>query len=91
MTIYDGKNIAIIDCLEKKFDFKKVFKFLNNKRKTFKDSWKGYMMCGTSTCSCWKDNQSKKVSDAKNSLSDIEWSNIIDKRKKTNLKKNLSS
>ena len=34
MTIYDGKNIAIIDCLEKKFDFKKVFKFLNNKRNT---------------------------------------------------------
>ncbi len=29
VVIYDGKNIGIIDCLEKKINFKKIFKFLN--------------------------------------------------------------
>jgi len=29
IVIYDGKNIGIIDCLEKKINFKKIFKFLN--------------------------------------------------------------
>ena len=29
IVIFDGKNIGIIDCLEKKINFKKIFKFLN--------------------------------------------------------------
>jgi ribonuclease D len=34
IVIYDGKNIGIIDCLEKKINFKKIFKFLNKKNNT---------------------------------------------------------
>ena len=31
VVIFDGKNIGIIDCLEKNINFKKIFKFLNKK------------------------------------------------------------
>ena len=34
ITVYDGKNIGVIDCLEKKFYFKKIFNFLNNNKNT---------------------------------------------------------
>ena len=34
IVIYDGKNIGIIDCLEKKINIKKIFKFLNKKNNT---------------------------------------------------------
>ena len=34
VVIFDGKNIGIIDCLEKKINFKKIFKFLNKKKNT---------------------------------------------------------
>jgi ribonuclease D len=34
IVIFDGKNIGIIDCLEKKINFKKIFKFLNKKKNT---------------------------------------------------------
>ena len=32
VVIFDGKNIGVIDCLEKKINFKKIFKFLNKKK-----------------------------------------------------------
>ena len=32
IVIFDGKNIGIIDCLEKNINFKKIFKFLNKKK-----------------------------------------------------------
>lgn len=34
VVIFDGKNIGIIDCLEKKINLKKIFKFLNKKKNT---------------------------------------------------------
>jgi ribonuclease D len=34
IVIYDGENIGIIDCLEKKINFKKIFKFLNKNNNT---------------------------------------------------------
>ena len=34
LVIFDGENIGIIDCLEKKIKFKKIFKFLNKKNIT---------------------------------------------------------
>ena len=34
LVIFDGKNIGIIDCLEKNINFKKIFKFLNKKNIT---------------------------------------------------------
>ena len=34
IVIFDGENIGIIDCLEKKINFKKIFKFLNKKNNT---------------------------------------------------------
>jgi ribonuclease D len=34
VVIFDGKNIGVIDCLEKKLNFKKIFKFLNKKKNT---------------------------------------------------------
>ena len=34
VVIFDGKNIGVIDCLEKKINFKKIFKFLNKKKNT---------------------------------------------------------
>jgi ribonuclease D len=34
IVIFDGKNVGIIDCLEKKINFKKIFKFLNKKKNT---------------------------------------------------------
>ena len=34
VVIFDGKNIGIIDCLEKNINFKKIFKFLNKKNIT---------------------------------------------------------
>ena len=34
VVIFDGKNIGVIDCLEKKNNFKKIFKFLNKKKNT---------------------------------------------------------
>ena len=34
IVIFDGKNIGIIDCLEKNINFKKVFRFLNKKKNT---------------------------------------------------------
>jgi ribonuclease D len=34
IIIFDGKNIGIIDCLEKNINFKKIFKFLNKKNIT---------------------------------------------------------
>jgi len=34
VVIFDGKNIGIIDCLEKNIKFKKIFKFLNKKNIT---------------------------------------------------------
>jgi len=34
ITVSDGENIGIIDCLEKKIKFKKIFNFLNNKKIT---------------------------------------------------------
>ena len=34
VIIFDGKNIGIIDCLEKNINFKKIFKFLNKKNIT---------------------------------------------------------
>ncbi|NBZ97610.1 MAG: hypothetical protein EBS46_02385 [Proteobacteria bacterium] len=34
VVIFDGKNIGIIDCLEKNIEFKKIFKFLNKKNIT---------------------------------------------------------
>ena len=34
IVISDGKNIGIIDCLEKNINFKKIFKFLNKKKIT---------------------------------------------------------
>ena len=34
IVIFDGKNIGIIDCLEKNINFKKIFKFLNKKKNT---------------------------------------------------------
>ena len=34
IVIFDGKNIGVIDCLEKKINFKKIFKFLNKKKNT---------------------------------------------------------
>lgn len=59
----------------------------NGKQKTFKDSWTGYYRCGKSECQCWKENQSEKLTVAKNSLSTEEWNDIIEKRKITNLEK----
>jgi hypothetical protein len=59
----------------------------NGKRKAFKDSWCGYQMCGRTTCKCWKDNQSNKLSIAKNAMSEDEWNDVINKRKITNLEK----
>jgi very-short-patch-repair endonuclease len=60
----------------------------NGNKKTFKDSWLGYMMCGRSNvCKCWSENQSKKLSDAKKSLSKEEWDIVIEKRKKSNIEK----
>jgi hypothetical protein len=32
VVIFDGKDIGIIDCLEKKINLKKIFKFLNKKK-----------------------------------------------------------
>jgi len=32
VVIFDGINIGVIDCLEKKINFKKIFKFLNKKK-----------------------------------------------------------
>ena len=34
VVIFDGKNIGVIDCIEKKINFKKIFKFLNKKKHT---------------------------------------------------------
>jgi len=34
IVIFDGKNIGIIDCLEKNINFKEIFKFLNKKKNT---------------------------------------------------------
>ena len=34
VVIFDGKNIGIIDCLEKNINFQKIFKFLNKKNIT---------------------------------------------------------
>ena len=34
VVIFDGKNIGVIDCLEKKINFKRIFKFLNRKKNT---------------------------------------------------------
>jgi ribonuclease D len=34
IVIFDGKNIGIIDCLEKNINFKKIFKLLNKKNIT---------------------------------------------------------
>ena len=34
VVIFDGKNIGIIDCLERNINFKKIFKFLNKKNIT---------------------------------------------------------
>ena len=34
VVIFDGKNIGIIDCLEKNINYKKIFKFLNKKNIT---------------------------------------------------------
>jgi len=34
LVIFDGKNIGIIDCLEKNINYKKIFKFLNKKNIT---------------------------------------------------------
>ena len=34
IVIFDGKNIGIIDCLEKNINYKKIFKFLNKKKIT---------------------------------------------------------
>ena len=34
VVIFDGKNIGVIDCLEKKINFKKIFRFLNKKKNT---------------------------------------------------------
>ena len=34
IVIFDGKNIGVIDCLEKNINFKKIFKFLNKKNIT---------------------------------------------------------
>ena len=34
VVIFDGKNIGVIDCLEKKINFRKIFKFLNKKKNT---------------------------------------------------------
>ena len=34
VVIFDGKYIGVIDCLEKKINFKKIFKFLNKKKNT---------------------------------------------------------
>ena len=34
IVIFDGENIGIIDCLEKKINFKKIFKLLNKKNIT---------------------------------------------------------
>ena len=34
VVIFDGINIGVIDCLEKKINFKKIFKFLNKKKNT---------------------------------------------------------
>ena len=34
VVIFDGKNIGVIDCLEKKVNFEKIFKILNKKKNT---------------------------------------------------------
>jgi len=34
VVIFDGKNIGVIDCLEKNINFRKIFKFLNKKKNT---------------------------------------------------------
>ena len=34
VVIFDGKNIGVIDCLEKKINFKKIFKIFNKKKNT---------------------------------------------------------
>ena len=34
VVIFDGKNIGVIDCLEKKINFNKIFRFLNKKKNT---------------------------------------------------------
>ena len=34
VVIFDGKNIGVIDCLEKKINFKKIFRILNKKKNT---------------------------------------------------------
>ncbi len=34
VVIFDGINIGVIDCLEKKINFRKIFKFLNKKKNT---------------------------------------------------------
>lgn len=60
----------------------------NGKIRFFKDTWAGYYRCGRdNTCKCWLDNQSKKISDAKNLMSKEQWNLVIKKRKKTNLVK----
>ena len=34
VVIFDGRNIGVIDCLQKNINFKKIFKFLNKKKIT---------------------------------------------------------
>ena len=57
----------------------------NGNKKFFKDSWAGYYRCGRDSCKCWQENQSKKLTIAKNLLSTDQWNDIIEKRKTTNL------
>jgi very-short-patch-repair endonuclease len=59
----------------------------NGSRRKFKDSWAGYYMCGRSSCKCWRDNQSQKLTAAKSSMSDQQWQEIMRKREITNLKR----
>ena len=61
---------------------------VNGNLMSFKDSWKGYMMCGRSgSCKCWEENQTQKVSNAKKSMTDDQQTSVMIKRRTTNLKK----
>lgn len=59
----------------------------HGKQKKFKDTWAGYYRCGKSSCKCYRESQSEKISKSKKQLSKEDWDDILKKRKETNLKK----
>ena len=60
----------------------------NGKKYNFVDGYKGFRYCGTSsTCECFKENHSNKISKSYVSKSKNDIENIKNKRKETNLEK----